>query len=62
MQLSVQLVVDKHIFLQTVLVNAEPSQDCWKLEPDCKMCAWIYAQKIPANFGWTAQSKQLPWW
>ncbi|KAJ7131343.1 hypothetical protein C8R44DRAFT_839148, partial [Mycena epipterygia] len=37
MQMSAQLIVDGHIFLQTVPVNSESSQNSWKLGVDCKV-------------------------
>jgi hypothetical protein len=38
MQMFAQLIVDQRIFLQTMLADPRPFEDCWKLKPDCKMC------------------------
>ncbi|KAJ7114341.1 CHAT domain-containing protein [Mycena epipterygia] len=37
MRMSVQIVLDGHIFLQTVPVESEPSVNCWKVRIDCKI-------------------------
>ncbi|KAF7336913.1 hypothetical protein MVEN_02127600 [Mycena venus] len=36
-QMFAQVIVNKYIFLQTMLANTEPSRDSWKLKPDCKI-------------------------
>ncbi|KAF8181690.1 hypothetical protein K438DRAFT_2168914 [Mycena galopus ATCC 62051] len=35
MQMSMQVIVDNHICLQTIPVHAEPSHDSWKFTPQC---------------------------
>ncbi|KAJ7883687.1 hypothetical protein B0H14DRAFT_3747180 [Mycena olivaceomarginata] len=37
MQMFAQLIVNKNIILQTVPVATEPSQNFWKLKPECKI-------------------------
>ncbi|KAJ7303802.1 TPR-like protein [Mycena albidolilacea] len=40
MQMSAQLIFNRHIFLQTMAVEMEPSQNSWKLKPDCNIPEW----------------------
>ncbi|KAJ7815149.1 CHAT domain-containing protein [Mycena leptocephala] len=35
MQIFAQLIVDKHIILQTVPLNTEPGQNFWRIKPAC---------------------------
>ncbi|KAF7328193.1 hypothetical protein MVEN_02577000 [Mycena venus] len=37
MQMFAQIIINQRIFLQTLLVDSQPSKDCWKLKPDCKI-------------------------
>ncbi|KAF8129645.1 CHAT domain-containing protein [Mycena galopus ATCC 62051] len=58
-KMSVQIVIDGYIFLQTMPVETEPSANSWKVKVDCKLpnfpffeCLVIRHERLHRLIGW----------